>query len=358
MVSVGPDRGGPSPPNRPPALVAIDSSIGAIAIGIDFGHGHVRVAVANLAFDVHERVRPMAVADDATGAMDTACGMVETLLGEAGASSAQVIGVGMCLPGPLDRETRLATDTLLPGWTGIRPEQAMRDRLHLPVVIDNDANLGALGELVMGAGRGCHDVIYLLGTMGIGCGLIFGGRLYRGASGAAGEFGHMVVDQNATEICTTCGNRGCVDVMLGGRAIMKRLRDSPGRPERWSQAESPEDQLKHIIERARGGDVACQRTIQDVSDGLGRAVANLCTLLNPERVILGGPLSRAADFALLPIKEAIAAHALPVAAREVEVVPAALGEAAEVHGSLALVLREPASVFASRLQTLLYERVG
>jgi predicted NBD/HSP70 family sugar kinase len=308
-------------------LMLRDSSLAVV--GIDFGHSHVQVAVADIAHNVlAERRADVDVSHDSRTALDTAARMVDEVLKEARVERRSVIAAGMGIPGPVDRGRGTAgSASILPGWTGLRIESEMQQRLGMPVEIENDANLGALAEMTWGAGRECSNFAYIKAATGIGAGLVIDGRLLRGASGTAGEIGHTTLDESGA-LCY-CGNRGCLETVASGPAIIGLV--SSGHPETLT--------LGQVIELAAGGDVRCRRAISDAGREIGVAVAGLCNLINPERVIVGGLLSRAGDLLLQPIREAIRRHAVFAAAERVEVVAAAFVERAELLGSLALALQ-------------------
>jgi predicted NBD/HSP70 family sugar kinase len=217
--------------------------------------------------------------------------------------------------------------TILPGWLGLRIASEMEQRLGVPVEIENDANCGALAELTWGAGRDCTNFAYIKAATGIGAGLVVDGRLLRGASGTAGEIGHTTLDESGP-LCY-CGNRGCLETVASAQAILQLVGN--GHPETLT--------LGRVIELAGQGDVRCRRAISDAGREIGVAVAGLCNLINPERVIVGGLLSRAGDLLLQPIRDSIRRHAVLAAAERVDVVPAVFVERAELLGSLALALR-------------------
>jgi predicted NBD/HSP70 family sugar kinase len=298
-------------------------------IGIDFGHSHVRVAVADLAHRVlAERMRELAVDHRALEALDAAAGMVEEVLAEAGVARATVIGAGIGIPGPVDRARgTVGSATILPGWLGLRIANEMEQRLGLPVEIENDANCGALAELTWGAGRDCRNFAYIKAATGIGAGIVVDGRLLRGASGTAGEIGHTTLDESGA-LCS-CGNRGCLETVAAGPAIVHLVR----------QVHPEAENLSSVIAMATQGDVRCRRAIADAGHEIGVAVAGLCNLINPERVIVGGLLSRAGEVLLQPLRESIRRHAVQAAAENVEVVQGSFEDRAELLGSLALVLR-------------------
>jgi predicted NBD/HSP70 family sugar kinase len=315
---------------RPPVLVALDRSAG-VALGIDFGHHHLRVAVADLGHTVlaqasAEREPDRRASDD----LDAAIGLVDRVLAEAGADRGQVLGAGMGLPAPIDRASgTVGASALLPGWVAVRAGAELERRLGLPVQVDNDANLGALAEWTWGAGRDCGELAYIKVSSGIGAGLVVGGRLFRGASGTAGEIGHTTVDENGP-VCR-CGNRGCLEVVAGGPAILELLRPLRGRGLA----------LTDVLTLAAGGDLGARRVLGDAGRQIGIAVANLCNLFNPERVVVGGTLGQAGNVLLDPMREAVRRGAIRAAAETATIVPGQLGERAEVLGALALVLREP-----------------
>jgi glucokinase-like ROK family protein len=309
--------------------VALSGDAG-IVVGVDFGHSHLRVAVGNLAHQVlAEQSEPIDVDASASQGFDRAEQLVARLVESTGISPDKVLGVGLGVPGPIDVESgALGSTAILPGWSGINPRQELSDRLGVPVQVDNDANLGALGELVWGGGRGVKDLAYIKVASGVGAGLVIDGRIYRGPGGTAGEIGHITLDESGP-VCR-CGNRGCLETFTAARYVLELLRGSHG------------DGLTvpKMVQLAREGDPGCRRVIGDVGRHIGMGVASLCNLLNPSRVVLGGDLAEAGELVLGPIRESVSRYAIPSAAQRLSVVPGSLGARAEVLGALALVLSE------------------
>jgi len=312
-----------------PAVQLVLQRTSRAVLGIDFGHSHVQVAVADLAHNVlAERHRDLDVNHRAKEALDFSEEMAAEVLAEVGIDRSRVIGAGIGIPGPVDRERGTAgSAAILPGWVGLRIADAMQKRLGLPVDIENDANLGALAELTWGAGRDCTNFAYIKAATGIGAGLVIDGALLRGATGTAGEIGHTTLDERGA-LCY-CGNRGCLETVASGPAITRLVAEGNG--------EAPS--LAEVIERAAAGDVRCRRAISDAGREIGVAVAGLCNLINPERVIIGGLLSRAGSILLQPLRESIRRHAVQAAAERVDVRAASFVERAELLGALALALR-------------------
>jgi glucokinase-like ROK family protein len=323
---------------RPPILLSFDASAGA-AVGIDFGHSHLRVAVSDLASTIlAERKLPLDTDHDAQQGLELAAEMVADALSDAGVQRTQVIGAGMGLPGPIEQSGgTVGSSAILPGWIGMTAASEMRRRLDIPVMVDNDANLGALAEAAFGAGRDAGDLIYLKVSSGIGAGLILNGRLYRGSAGLAGELGHVLVDPDG--IVCRCGNRGCLETVAATGALVDLLRRSHG----------DELTVEAMLEAARGGDLGCRRVIHDAGRALGQVVATLLNVLNPELLVVGGDLAGAGDLLLDGVRESVSRAALPEAARRAEVVAGVLGDRAQVLGALALVVSEADRTFPTRL---------
>jgi predicted NBD/HSP70 family sugar kinase/biotin operon repressor len=323
---------------RPPALIALDPS-GGVALGIDFGKRHLAVAVAALNHEIlAERWREMHEDYDARTGMDGAAKLAAQALEHAGVAPDRVLGVGLGLAGPIHRSTgTIGSSAILPGWTGVQVAEEMGNRLALPVHVDNDANLGALAEFHWGAGRDASTLVYLKLATGIGAGLVIGGRLFHGAGGTAGEIGHTTIDE-AGPICR-CGNRGCLEMIAAAPAVVDLLRAT----------RSEDLTIERVVELAADGDPGCQRAISDAGRHTGQAVANLCNLFNPERIVVGGSMGAAGEVLLGPMRDAVRRRVIPSAAEDVEIVPGVLGDRAELLGAVALVLNEKEhGVVASR----------
>lgn len=321
--------GGESHAGRPPVMVALNGSAG-LALGIDFGHRHLRVAVSDLSHTVlAEAWCEMDVDHSAEQGLAQAAQFVEQVLAEAGGERERVIGAGMGLPAPIDRATgSVQASSILPGWVGVDAALEANNRLGLAVEVENDANLGALAELVWGAAKGKSEVAYIKVSTGIGAGLISGGRLQHGVGGTAGEIGHTLLTEGGP-VCR-CGNRGCLETLASSRAVAELLSASRREP----------ISTRRLLELCGEGDAAAERLIGDAGRAIGVAVANLCNLLNPQCVIVGGELSSAGDVLLEPLREVVRRYGIPSAVEDLEIVAGVLGERAEMLGALALVMHE------------------
>jgi predicted NBD/HSP70 family sugar kinase len=308
-------------------------------VGVDFDHDKVRVAVSDLSRTVlAEAVQTADVDHDAGKSMDLAAQLIDRSLTEAGIEASRVLGVGVAIAGPVDAaHGALHRSSILPGWNGVDLAAELSARVGVPVYVDNDANLGALAEVTLGAGRNARHAAYLQISGGIGAGLIVDGQPFRGAFGAAGEIGHVVLDDNGV-ICR-CGNRGCLETVASGPAVARLLGESRGE----------EPTVSEMLALALAGDLGCRRAIADAGRHVGRAVGALCNLFNPEMIVVGGDLSAAGELLLGPMRESVMRSAVPLATEGLEVVAGVLGERANVLGALALAIAQSEHAVAARI---------
>jgi glucokinase len=231
----------------------------------------------------------------------------------------KAIGIGA--PGPILYEEGLVMEAPnLPGWKRVNIKKVLHQEFHVPVFVDNDANCAALAELKFGAGRGHKNFVYITVSTGVGGGIIIDGKLYRGAMGAAGEFGHMIIDSKGYKC--GCGNVGCLEAQASGSAIKKR---------------TGMDAISVEL-AARQGDAKAIKAIEITAHYMAIGIANLVNIFNPELVIVGGGLSNMRELLLVPIRKEFKKYAMTLPARSVKIVRAKLGTKAGVLGAAALCL--------------------
>lgn len=301
-----------------------------LALGVHVTDTHLRVVVGDMAYQViaEEQIRYEAGRSAERG-LRRAEWLVSTLLREARVDRSRIRGVGLAVPGPIDVETgRLGPGTVLANWQDVDVVGELGQRLGLPVELDTEAQAAAVGELVWGAGRDATDLAYLQLSTGVGAALVINGEVYRGHGGLAGEFGHITVNDQG-RICQ-CGNRGCLETVVGGPYLTQLLPHRPG---------EPPPSLEQLITAALDGDLGSRRVIADAGRAVGTAAAVLCNLLNPQRLVVGGELAEAGDLLLQPMTEMLERQTLPRAAQLVSVIPAELGDSAAARGALASVVR-------------------
>jgi predicted NBD/HSP70 family sugar kinase len=313
---------------RPAAVVRLTRSAG-LSVGVDIGRRHIRVAIADLGHEVlAERSRrlPASAEECPAEILDGAATMVHSALGPLAAGADAVVGAGLGIPAPITIEGRIGSPNLLPAWASLAPAEELAARIGAPVWVDNDANLGALGEYLWGNGRGCAVLVYIKLATGIGSGILLGGRLFRGSIGTAGEIGHITLDARGP-VCR-CGNRGCVELTVGGRALLEHV----------DRVHPDIDDLAGLVAKAKAGDPGCRRLLSDAGTALGIALGGLVNLVNPERIVLGGDLGPA-EHVIEAVRRGLADTGMPAAVGAVRVVPAGLGERAAALGGVALVLK-------------------
>lgn len=306
-----------------PATVVRAVAAGAAVAAIDFGHRHVNVAIGD-AFGEPTDVESVALDVDlqAQESLDLAASMLALLRERHQVSELSAVVAG--IPGPLDLQSgRVCSPTILSGWVGLAPAEELERRIGTPVHVENDALLGAYGELMRGAGRGYRDFLYVKASHGIGAGLVVGGQPYRGGTGLAGEIGHTLL-AGRSELCR-CGNRGCLEAVVsvpGVRAQIAHTR--PG-------SDPDAVDLEQL-----GSDPIAARVLTGAGRILGQALADLVNLLNPTAVVIGGELGSTDGPFVDGVRESIRQHAQPATADAVDVVPALLRNRAELTGALQL----------------------
>jgi predicted NBD/HSP70 family sugar kinase len=327
------DDPAPRQSGRPPVLMSL-APRAAFAVGVDMGHEHLRVATCNLSGEILSDEWTAIDVDHAPlETMDLAADLVQATLDAAEVAREDVIGVGMALAAPVDRTGRVFAEGILPSWGGIEPIAEMGARLNLPVQLGNDANLGALGEHVFGAGQGVDEMVYVRLSAGIGLGFVFSGHAFGGSSGIAGELGHVRVSPNGP-ICR-CGNRGCLEMVASPSAVARLLDDDVS--------------VAQLLELATSGDRRAIRAVSEAGELIGEALATVVTLLNPKLIVVGGDLATTGEVVLDPIRTAIARYGIPPAAEAVRVTRGHLDGHAEVLGAAALVLGQSPQVLAQRV---------
>ena len=254
--------------------------------------------------------------------------LVSQLAEQAAHDGSAVERIGVGFGGPVDYERGVVLRSHhVQGWEGVPLRDELARRFHVPIVVDNDANAGTLGEWRFGAGRGFDDLLYVNVGTGIGGGVVAGGRLVRGAQNLAGEIGHTIVVRDGP--ACTCGKRGCLEACASGDALARRGTEALGRRVTG----------KDLFALAEGGDPAARRVLDEVIEDLAQGIGTAVGLLNPAAVIIGGGLSEAPEALFLdPLRRGVPRYCLGEAARNLRVEPAQLRYDAGVIGAVALAL--------------------
>ncbi|MDQ1677213.1 MAG: hypothetical protein QOC93_2357 [Actinomycetota bacterium] len=333
IVVEGPAEPGTGRAGRPAAALTLAPQP-QLVVGIDFGHSHCTVGIADSAARVvAECSTPMDVDASADRALAHAAATVHRLVEGLGARRTLVAGAALGLPAPVDLRTgAVGSGNILPGWVDRRPAAELAELLGLPVAVDNDANLGALAEATYGAARGMSDVVYVKVSTGIGAGLVLGGEVFRGSTGLAGEIGHVPVDPDGA-VCR-CGNRGCLETVVSVTHVLRLLQPAHREPL----------DVARVVELVEAGDVGAARVLRDAGATIGRVLADLCNGLNPEALVLGGELSQVGEALLGGVRESIGRSAQPGIVRALRVLAGTLGPRAQLLGAVALAQRHASPV--------------
>lgn len=307
-------------------------------IGIDAGGTKLLGGVVDEELVVHHRVHRLWRGADRQETLDIFVGAVDEV--RAAAPDVQAIGFG--IPSLVEWETGVSR------WSNHLPladvpfRDLMSERLGMPVVVDNDANVALLAEHRSGAARDArHAVLVALGT-GIGSGLLLDGRIYRGATGVGAELGHVVLDLHGPDCPSNCPGRGCLEALVSGNAIGREgARLARERPEtvlgrRLAAGREVSGGL--VTELAYDGDETARLALAEVGRRLGAALTGIVNALNPEVIVIGGGAVAAGDFLLEPARAVVAERALPPAREIVRVVPTHFGDESGMLGAALLAL--------------------
>jgi predicted NBD/HSP70 family sugar kinase len=328
-VGEGPSRGG----RRPILLEFRDDA--CVILGIEMGASHVEVVLTDLRGRVlRSAAEEHPVRDDPTGTRDLIGRLCETCLE---GSERPLVGIGVGVPCPVDRDNsgRLS-DVVLPAWEGQLGLEGLAQGYGVPLLIDNDANLGALAELWWGVGQGVDDMVYIKVATGIGSGHVVGGEIYRGSTGFAGEIGHIAIDPRGKKC--VCGLNGCLVTLVGGHALAGRAEELA-----MQYPDSPlakgGNSIPEIEDAALAGDSLALQVAREAAANLGTAIASLLNVLNPSMVVLGGDLARLGDLLLDPLRETVASRTLVSSLNASEIRTSGLEFQSVAIGGATLVLK-------------------
>ena len=330
---IGESRGG----RRPIVLTFQDDA--HVLIGIDVAIDGVRVVATDLRGRVLGRRQVThPVGTDPEGTRALIVSLVEACLADDGIMADRLLGLGVALPSPIDpRQPGRVHPLALPAWHGRHGLEMLVPRFGVPVLIDNDANLGALAERWWGAARGVDDFTYIKLATGVGSGHMIDGRIYRGGTGVAGEIGHLTIDPHG--LPCNCGNRGCLGTYVGSDALVARARHlAPQVPD--TRMALDELSVSTIQQAALAGDPLAIQVMHETAEVLGIAVAGVLNLLNPQMVILDGGLARLEEQLLQPLRETVMRRTFVSAVASASIRSSTLGEYGVALGAATLMLME------------------
>ncbi len=329
----------PSTGGRRPSRLELNPDGGVVLIA-SLGATRARVAVCDLTGTVVLESRAdLVVGDGPEVVVPALLDRFDELLEKCGRDPGEVLGLGVSVPGTVEFAAgRIVRPPIMPAWDEVVLAPLVRARFPVPVLVDNDVNVMALGEQYAVHRGQVEDLLFVKASTGIGAGIIAGGRLQRGALGAAGDIGHIRVHDGAGVPCH-CGLEGCLEALAGGPALIAQLQ----------AAGLSVSHLLDVVEQAQDGQAEAVRVVREAGRRMGEVLAGAVNLLNPAVMVLGGDLARAEEYLLPGIREVVYQRSNALATRQLQIVASALGGRASVLGSAVMVLDEvlsPSSVDA------------
>lgn len=321
---------------RPPARLAFNSRAGVV-LAVDLGATHATIAVADLAGVILDsRTRTIDIADGPESLLDVILADGATLLETPTAGGIPLLGIGIGVPGPVEHSTGRPTNPpIMPGWDRFDVPGYVQRTFDVPVLVDNDVNILALGEHAT-MWPHVDDLIFVKVSTGIGAGIIAGGQLQRGAQGSAGDMGHVQVPSGAGSTREP-GDERDLEALASGSALATALRDA------GHEAHSPAD----VIDLVRSGNAAAIEATRQAGRDVGEVLATVVNLLNPSIIVLGGSIARAGEHLLAGVREIVYRRSIPLATQHLAIVQSQAGDRAAVLGAAIMVAREvlsPANV--------------
>jgi glucokinase len=320
-----------------------------LILGIDLGGTKILTAVVTSQGKMLSRdhsITPAAKGQDAV--IQSILDSVSRALSQAKIVDSDLDAIGIGAPGLSNPETGiLFTSPNLPGWRDVALRDIIEKELGKKTFLINDADAAAIGELHFGAGRGFHNFIYVTISTGIGGGVIINGKIYTGASGAAGEIGHMTIDDKGP-LCN-CGNRGCWEALASGTAIAREARNRIREGVRTSIQDHTDGDIKKVTAQvihtaAEQGDSLARELIAQTGYYVGVGLANLINIFNPELIVIGGGLSHMGSMLLEPAYKVAEERAFKEAFKAVHFAVADLGRNSGVLGAAAFAIQEMSKI--------------
>ncbi|WP_423918767.1 ROK family protein [Frigoribacterium sp. 2-23] len=329
---IGPVADAASTGGRPPSRIALIPSA-RVVLAADLGAGHAHFALTDLMGDeLISRRESIDIADGPDRVLGHLVEQADTMLADLGRTRSDLIGIGIGLPGPVQFSTgRPVNPPIMPGWDGFDVPGWVRRHLDVPVLVDNDVNIMALGERSH-AWPGVDHFLFVKVATGIGSGIISGGRLQRGAQGIAGDIGHVQIPRGAGIACH-CGNTGCLEAVASGPAIAASLRRA------GVDVQNGHD----VIDLVRRGDIAAIQAVRQAGRDIGEVLAACVNLINPSVIAIGGSMAQAGEHLIAGVREVVYTRSMPLATEHLTVVPSRAADRAALVGASMLAIHHALS---------------
>jgi glucokinase-like ROK family protein len=322
---------------------SLNGNLGLVA-GVDIGATSIDLGISDFAGKSLVRLsEPAQVRDGPIKILGRACSLLEGMLKENNLDPDKLNGIGIGVPGPVDFSVgTLVSPPIMPGWDRYPIIETVQQWFpSANVVVDNDVNVMALGEINQGAGKGVSNLIFIKIGTGIGSGIICEGNIYRGSSGCAGDIGHISVNKSGP-LCH-CGNRGCLEAMAGGPAIADRalMAAQAGKSPlllRYYERNGNVLRTEDVGEAAREGDALSIEVIRESGQFIGDVLASLVNFYNPEMIVIGGGVRNLGNLLLSSIRQTVLNRSTALATRDLHIVFSETGPDAGVIGAVSLAM--------------------
>lgn len=323
------------PNGRPPVVLEINPHYGLVA-AVDMGATHMNLAISDFsAHIISETICSFDIRKGPAVCIPEVDLALRKLIASQGLQISDLHAVGVGVPGPVVTNAGMViSPPIMPGWDGFPIRDTLEKMWGLPVSLNNDAELGALGEWAYGAGRGEKNLAFIKVGSGIGAGLILNQQIYGGTTGSAGEIGHLTVEENGP-LCT-CGNHGCLEAFAGGHAIARQAKILAESGKRTLLSTYPIDAITahEVADAAQRGDLPAQEVITRAGTFIGIAIAGLVNLINPSVVIIGGGVAQTGDLLTAPIRQVVRERSLRASEQSVRITTSILGRHSSLIGAL------------------------
>jgi predicted NBD/HSP70 family sugar kinase len=308
-----------------------------LVVAADFGATHAHVAVMDLAGSrIASTLSPRAIAAGPESSLAWLRETVEELLEHAIRSLEDIVAIGIGLPGPVEHATGRPTNPpIMPGWDGYDVPRDVRTWIDVPVLVDNDVNVMALGEKMI-AWPDVDNLLFVKVSTGIGAGIICGGILLRGEDGSAGDIGHIAIPRGGSTVCR-CGNTGCLEAVAGVPAILDAVNLA-------RHGKAPVATIYELLELGKKGDIAAMTVVRQAGRDLGEVLSMCVSVLNPSVIVVGGALAQLKDVLIAGIREVVYSRSAPLATHHLTIAATQVGSEAGVIGAGRMALEHALSI--------------
>ena len=330
------------PVGRPRTGICLNPNA-RFVVGVHIGIGTFRLAITNLLNEIlFSEMNAFDVTLPAEEALNQIVARVEALIAQSGLERGKILGVGVGASGLVDFQAGVNLLSTSLNWRNVPLRDYLKEKLGLPVVVDNNVRAMAIGETFFGDGRNSSSLVFVYGRVGVGAGLTFKGEVYRGNAMGAGEIGHTIMLIHGGELCR-CGNYGCLETLVSEAVIVHQAeeiaRQNPtGIMAAYFAEQNDTQPIERVFQAGRAGDLQVREMLKERAEYLGLALVNVVNLFNPELILLGGIFSQGEDFFLEQVTQVVKKFSFGGMGDKVRIQATNFGWKAGVIGAAALAL--------------------